>query len=359
MHDELLLEIKDLHTHFRLDEGTLHAVDGISFSLKKHRTLGIVGESGCGKSVTAQSILRIVPKTATITGQILFHDKGEVIDLAKLDPTGPQIRSIRGNDIAMIFQEPMTAFSPVHTIGAQISEAIRVHEPVSKKDAMARAVELLRHVDISSPERRVNEYSYQLSGGMRQRAMIALALALQPKLLIADEPTTALDVTIQAQILRLLKNLQAEHGMAIIFITHDLGVIANMADDVAVMYLGKIVEYGSVRQIFHRPQHPYTRALLRSIPNLDRQDRLATIAGSVPVPLDPPPVCPFSARCEYFIAGHCDTGVPPLLETEPGHQVRCILYEQYPALQDLDAMREATLADRATTTPVTVEHSPA
>jgi oligopeptide/dipeptide ABC transporter ATP-binding protein len=244
----------------------------------------------------------------------------------------------------MIFQEPMTAFSPVHTIGDQIIEAIRVHKPVTKQEALARAIELLRHVDISSPERRVHEYSYQLSGGMRQRAMIALALALQPKLLIADEPTTALDVTIQAQILRLMKNLQAEYGMSIIFITHDLGVIANMADEVAVMYLGKIVEYGSVRQIFRQPQHPYTQALMRSIPSLERRGRLETIAGSVPVPLDPPPICPFSDRCPYFIPGRCDAGMPELLEMDKGHAVRCVLYEHYPALQEMNAMREATIA---------------
>ena len=345
MNEELLIEVKDLHVHFRLDEGTLHAVDGVSFSVRKHRTLGIVGESGCGKSVTAQSLLRIVPKPGVVSGQICFKRDGEVVDLAKLDPTGPEIRSIRGKDIAMIFQEPMTAFSPVHTIGNQISEAIRVHTPLSKQEAMARAVELLRHVDIASPERRVHEYSYQLSGGMRQRAMIALALALQPKLLIADEPTTALDVTIQAQILRLMKNLQAEFGMAIIFITHDLGVIANMADEVAVMYLGKIVEYGTVRQIFRQPQHPYTQALMRSIPSMERRERLETIAGSVPVQFDPPPICPFSARCQYFVPGRCDAGVPNLIETEAGHTVRCVLYEHYPQLQDMNEMRHATLAE--------------
>lgn len=348
MKDEILLDVKDLRIHFQLDEGMLHAVDGVSFSLKKHRTLGIVGESGCGKSVTAQALLRIVPKPGQVSGQMLFQrGPGDVIDLAQLDATGKEIRSVRGNDIAMIFQEPMTAFSPVHTIGEQICEAILVHERISKKEAMARAVELLRHVDISFPEQRIRQYSYQLSGGMRQRAMIALALALQPKLLIADEPTTALDVTIQAQILRLMKNLQAEYGMAIIFITHDLGVIANMADEVAVMYLGRIVEYGSVRQIFKWPQHPYTQALLRSIPSLERKDRLETIAGTVPVPLDPPAICPFSDRCQYFVPGRCDAGVPELLETEHGHTVRCVLYEHYPALQEMDAMREATLAQMA------------
>ena len=345
MKDEMLLDVRDLRIHFQLDEGILHAVDGVSFSLKKHRTLGIVGESGCGKSVTAQALLRIVPKPGKVTGEIRFHrGDDDVIDLAQLDPTGKEIRSIRGNDIAMIFQEPMTAFSPVHTIGEQICEAILVHERVSKKEAMSRAVELLRHVDISFPEQRVRQYSYQLSGGMRQRAMIALALALKPKLLIADEPTTALDVTIQAQILRLMKNLQAEYGMAIVFITHDLGVIANMADEVAVMYLGRIVEYGSVRQIFRRPQHPYTQALLRSIPSLERKARLETIAGNVPVPLDPPSICPFSDRCQYFVPGLCDAGVPELLETEPGHTVRCVLYEHYPRIEEMDALRAATLA---------------
>ncbi len=326
---ETVLELRDLHTHFPLEEGLLKAVNGVSLTIHRNRTLGVVGESGCGKSVTAQSILRIVPEFAQMTGEILLHKNGEVIDLAALAPSGREIRDIRGRDISMIFQEPMTAFSPVHSVGEQIMEAILVHDDVPKADARAQAVELLQLVGIPIPEERVDAYPHQLSGGMRQRAMIAMALALKPMLLIADEPTTALDVTIQAQILRLMKTLQAEMGMSIMFITHDLGVIANMADEVAVMYLGRVVEYGSVRQIFRTPKHPYTQALLRSIPRTGRRARvrLETIEGIVPVPLDPPDICPFADRCTQFIPGRCDERVPDFLEIDQGHSVRCILYE--------------------------------
>ncbi len=326
---ETVLELRDLHTHFPLEEGLLKAVNGVSLTIHRNRTLGVVGESGCGKSVTAQSILRIVPEFAQMTGEILLHKNGEVIDLAALPPSGREIRDIRGRDISMIFQEPMTAFSPVHTVGEQIMEAILVHDTVPKTEARAQAVELLQLVGIPIPEERVDAYPHQLSGGMRQRAMIAMALALKPMLLIADEPTTALDVTIQAQILRLMKTLQAEMGMSIMFITHDLGVIANMADEVAVMYLGRVVEYGSVRQIFRTPKHPYTQALLRSIPRTGRRARvrLETIEGIVPVPLDPPDICPFADRCTQFIPGRCDERVPDFLEIDQGHSVRCILYE--------------------------------
>ena len=326
---EPVLELRDLHTFFPLEEGLLKAVNGVSLTIHKNRTLGVVGESGCGKSVTAQSILRIVPEFAQMTGEILLHQNGHITDLAALAPSGKEIRDIRGRDISMIFQEPMTAFSPVHTVGDQIMEAILVHEDVAREQARSRAVELLSLVGIPIPEERVDAYPHQLSGGMRQRAMIAMALALKPKLLIADEPTTALDVTIQAQILRLMKTLQAEMGMSIMFITHDLGVIANMADEVAVMYLGRVVEFGTVRQIFRSPQHPYTQALLRSIPRTGRRARvrLDTIEGIVPVPLDPPDICPFAERCTQFIPGRCDEKVPDFLETEPGHSVRCILYE--------------------------------
>ncbi len=326
---EPVLELRNLHTFFPLEEGLLKAVNGVSLTIHKNRTLGVVGESGCGKSVTAQSILRIVPEFAQMTGEILLHQNGHITDLAALAPSGKEIRDIRGRDISMIFQEPMTAFSPVHTVGDQIMEAILVHEDAAREEARGRAVELLSLVGIPLPEERVDAYPHQLSGGMRQRAMIAMALALKPKLLIADEPTTALDVTIQAQILRLMKTLQAEMGMSIMFITHDLGVIANMADEVAVMYLGRVVEFGSVRQIFRTPKHPYTQALLRSIPRTGRRARvrLDTIEGIVPVPLDPPDVCPFSERCSQFIPGRCDEKVPDFLETEPGHTVRCILYE--------------------------------
>ncbi len=326
---ELVLEIRDLHTYFPLEEGMLKAVNGVSLTIHKNRTLGVVGESGCGKSVTAQSILRIVPEFAQMAGEILLHKNGHIIDLASLAPSGREIRDIRGRDISMIFQEPMTAFSPVHSVGEQIMEAILVHEDVPKIEARAQAIELLKLVGIPIPEERVDAYPHQLSGGMRQRAMIAMALVLKPKLLIADEPTTALDVTIQAQILRLMKRLQAEMGMSIMFITHDLGVIANMADEVAVMYLGRVVEYASVRQIFRTPKHPYTQALLRSIPRTGRKARvrLETIEGNVPVPLDPPDICPFADRCTQFIPGRCDERVPDFLEIAPGHSVRCILYE--------------------------------
>ena len=326
---EPVLELRNLHTFFPLEEGLLKAVNGVSLTIHKNRTLGVVGESGCGKSVTAQSILRIVPEFAQMTGEILLHQNGHITDLAALAPSGKEIRDIRGRDISMIFQEPMTAFSPVHTVGDQIMEAILVHEDAAKEEARGRAIELLSLVGIPLPEERVDAYPHQLSGGMRQRAMIAMALALKPKLLIADEPTTALDVTIQAQILRLMKTLQAEMGMSIMFITHDLGVIANMADEVAVMYLGRVVEFGSVRQIFRTPKHPYTQALLRSIPRTGRRARvrLDTIEGIVPVPLDPPDVCPFADRCSQFIPGRCDEKVPDFLEIEPGHTVRCILYE--------------------------------
>jgi peptide/nickel transport system ATP-binding protein len=334
---EPVIEVKDLRTYFRLDEGLLKAVDGVSFTIHKNRTLGVVGESGCGKSVTAQAILRIVPSPGSVQGEILFYrdlpganGSADIIDLAALDASGPQMRDIRGREIAMIFQEPMTAFSPVHTIGFQMMEAVLVHEKVAKEPVRQHAIEMLRRVGIANPERRVDEYPYQLSGGMRQRAMIAMALMLKPKLLIADEPTTALDVTIQAQILRLIKELQAEMGMAVMFITHNLGVIANMAEEVAVMYLGRVVEYGAIDQIFGSPRHPYTQALMRSIPKVGRKSRvrLQAIAGTVPVPLNPPQECGFASRCTQFIAGRCDIRVPALIAVEPNHQVRCVLYDQ-------------------------------
>ena len=327
---DALLEVKDLHTFFELEEGTLKAVNGVSFSINKNRTLGIVGESGCGKSVTAQSIMRITPpKNSSISGQILLHRDEDVLDIVKLDDDGDTMRDIRGREISMVFQEPMTAFSPVHSIGNQITEALFVHGEKNKRHARQRAIELLDEVGIPAPERRIDEYPFQLSGGMRQRSMIAMAMILNPRLLIADEPTTALDVTIQAQILRLMKRLQQENGMAIMFITHDLGVIANMADDVAVMYLGKIVEYGSLRQVFKNPKHPYTKGLMRSIPKFGETEgeQLATIKGTVPVPIDPPDACPFAGRCSEFIAGTCDAQIPPTIEIEPGHTVNCVLYD--------------------------------
>jgi len=327
---DLILEVKNLRTHFPLEEGILKAVDGVSFSIYEDRTLGIVGESGCGKSVTAYSILQLVPSSARLTGEILLHrPDGRKLDILSLHTESEAMRDIRGREIAMVFQEPMTAFSPVHTVGKQIMEAMFVHGERSKSLARSRAIELLDEVGIPAPDRRIDEFPFQLSGGMRQRSMIAMAMIMNPRLLIADEPTTALDVTIQAQILRLMKRLQRENGMAIMFITHDLGVIANMADDVAVMYLGKTVGFGGVRQIFNNPKHPYTRGLLRSIPKFGQTsgNRLATVKGTVPVPIDPPDACPFANRCPEFIGGRCDVRMPPAIEVEPGHKVNCVLYE--------------------------------
>ncbi|MCB0089461.1 MAG: ABC transporter ATP-binding protein, partial [Caldilineaceae bacterium] len=295
-----ILSVRNLKTYFHQDEGIVRAVDGASFDIYPGRTLGIVGESGCGKSVTARSILQIVDKGGRIEGgEILLRrangtGQNDILDLAKLKPDSRQARAIRGSEIALIFQEPMTSFSPFHTVGNQIIEAIRLHKPVSRTEARQEAIELLRMVGIPRPDRRINEYSFQLSGGLRQRVMIAMALSSNPKVLIADEPTTALDVTTQAQVLELLQQLQEEKGLSIILITHDMGVIAEMADDVVVMYLGRVVEQGPVDEIFHAPKHPYTRMLLRSIPSILAQPRtkLATIAGSIPHPYNRPAGCP-------------------------------------------------------------------
>ena len=337
---DIMLQVKDLKTYFFLDEGTVRAVDGASFELTRGQTLGIVGESGCGKSVTSQSILRIVPRPGRIvSGEIIYYRRGEdgkgpegateAVRLDQLDERGPEIRSIRGNDIAMIFQEPMTSLSPVHTIGDQIMEAIILHQEVDKKEARKRAIDMLDRVGMPKPEQRVDDYPHQLSGGMRQRAMIAMALSCHPSLLIADEPTTALDVTTEAQILDLMRNLQDDMGMAIMYITHNLGVIAEMCDDVVVMYLGKQVEQASVDAIFYDPKHPYTQALLRSIPRIGRKsrERLESIKGVVPDPYAIPKGCPFHPRCSKFMPGVCnaDTEVP-YVEVAPHHWVRCHLY---------------------------------
>jgi peptide/nickel transport system ATP-binding protein len=328
------LSVRDLQTYFFADEGTTRAVDGASFDLFAGRTLGVVGESGCGKSVTARSILRIVERPGRIVaGQILLqrgeNGRSESVDLTRLDPDGREMRAIRGSEIALIFQEPMTSFSPVHTIGNQIIEAILLHRKLSKRDARDRAIELLKLVGIPRAEGRIDEYAYQLSGGLRQRAMIAMALAADPKLLIADEPTTALDVTTQSQILELLRELQARTGMAIMLITHDLGVIAEMADDVVVMYLGRVVEEGPVDQIFHNPKHPYTKALLRSIPSVQSTPRvkLPTISGSIPHPFNRPPGCPFHPRCPDYMPGTCDGEMPLLSVVGERQAVSCFLYE--------------------------------
>ena len=326
-----LLSVRNLKTCFFQDEGTTQAVDGASFDVFPGKTLGIVGESGCGKSVTAQSILRIVDRPGRIVeGEIILtRPDGSEIDLVKLRANGREIRSIRGGDIGLIFQEPMTSFSPVHTVGTQIMEAVLLHSAVGKKEARLRGIEALRSVGIPKPERRIDEYSFELSGGLRQRAMIAVALASNPRLLIADEPTTALDVTTQAQILDLLRKLQQERGMAIMLITHNLGVVAEMADDVVVMYLGRVVEQGKVDDIFHDPKHPYTKALLQSIPSIDSTPRvkLPTISGSIPHPFNRPTGCPFHPRCEYFKPGRCDTEVPLLQPVGERRTASCFLYQ--------------------------------
>jgi len=335
--NNLLLEIKDLRVSFPLDEGTVRAVEGVNLTMRRGEVLGVVGESGCGKSITAHSILRIIPPPGRIdAGQILFHPSGQsgvngdgVVDLAGLNPTGSEIRNIRGKDIAMIFQEPMSSFSPVHTIGDQVSEAILLHQMVTKDKAREMTIELLRLVGIPSAAERVDNYPHQFSGGMRQRAMIAMALSCNPALLIADEPTTALDVTIQAQILELMRGLQKRLSMAIMFITHNLGVIAQIADTVAIMYLGQVVEYGPVREILRNPKHPYTVDLLRAVPRLGKTagQRLVAIEGSIPSPFQRPSGCPFHPRCSRAMAGRCEVHMPAVTQLDDQHTVRCLLYE--------------------------------
>jgi peptide/nickel transport system ATP-binding protein len=325
-----ILSVRALKTYFRSDEGVVRAVDGVSFDVHAGRTLGIVGESGCGKSITARSILGIVDRPGRIEdGEILLtRGNAAPLDLAKLSPAGPEMRDIRGKEIALIFQEPMTSFSHYYTVGNQIIEAILLHSDASPREARSRAIELLRMVGVPRPERRIDEYPFQLSGGLRQRVMIAMALACDPRVLIADEPTTALDVTTQAQILDLLRELQQKRGLALILITHDMGVIAEMADDVVVMYLGRAVEKGPVDDIFHAPRHPYTRSLLRSIPSIMASPRtkLATITGSIPHPFNRPAGCPFHPRCPEFMPGTCDKAEPPTLASDARREVTCFLY---------------------------------
>jgi peptide/nickel transport system ATP-binding protein len=330
---EPLIEVKDLKIHFFTDEGVVCAVDGSDLTVERGKTLSLVGESGCGKSVACRSLLQIVHTPGKIvSGEILYHRNmgnglDEVVDIAKLDPKGKQIRDIRGKEISMIFQEPMTSLSPMYTVGNQIVENIMLHTDKTKKDAHALAIELLDKVGIPKPGRLVDEYPFRLSGGMRQRAMIAMALSCNPNMLIADEPTTALDVTTQANILDLMLDLQRQYGMALLFITHDLGVVAEIADDVAVMYLGKIVEKSDVDTIFNTPQHPYTQALLRSIPKVAmRREELDPIKGMVPNPYRRPEGCPFHPRCAKAFAA-CRTIVPSVTQLNENHTVRCLLYE--------------------------------
>ena len=341
-----LLSVRDLHVNFALDEGLVRAVDGVSFDVMPGRVTGIVGESGCGKSVTMRAILQLIDEPGRIeSGEILFECRTgaaggrsfETVDLSKLPRHGARLRAIRGAEIALIPQEPMAAFSPVHTVGDQIIEAILLHQrqwrtdggKMSRRDARDIVVGLFRDVGISMPEQRVDAYSWQLSGGLRQRAMIAMALSCKPRLLVADEPTTAIDVTTQAQVLALLRDLQRKHGTAIIFITHDLGVIAQMANDVVVMYLGRVVEEGPVDAIFHAPKHPYTRALLRSIPSIVGETHvdLPTIAGNLPHPFNRPTGCPFHPRCNEIVGPVCSASVPELKLLAGDQRVSCFLHQ--------------------------------
>ena len=328
---DILLEVKGLKTHFTTDEGVVKAVDGVDFTVPRGLTLGVVGESGCGKSVTAYSILKLVTKPGKIVeGEIILRDRNNnLVDLAQLDEYSPEMRRIRGDAIAMIFQEPMNSLSPVHTIGNQIMEGILLHRDVNKAEARRQAIDILRLVGMPNAEARIDAYTFQLSGGMRQRAMIAMALACNPMLLIADEPTTALDVTTQAQILELMKSLQQQLGMAVMLITHDLGVVAEVCDEVVVMYLGEVVEQASVDDLFYDPLHPYTKALLRSIPRLGygHEQQLNPIEGSIPDPYNRPNGCPFHDRCDVMIPGVCDVIHPDLIRMPDGRTVRCVLYK--------------------------------
>ena len=358
---EPLIEVKDLRVEFDVRAGIVKAVDGLTMTINRGKTLGVIGESGCGKSVTARAILNMIPKPGKITqGEIIYHRRltkegepglDDVFDLTKTDPDGQIIRSIRGGEIGMIFQEPMSSLTPVYTAGAHINEAISLHHltpvrkvgdqlaeqvmahrNVTKEEAREIAIKMLRRVGIPKPEERVDSYPHQLSGGQRQRVMIAIALSCEPAMLIADEPTTALDVSIEAQILDIMLELQESSNMAIMFITHNLGVIASMAEEIVVMYMGKVVEQGKVLEIFQNPKHPYTRALLQSIPRLGKKkkagERLASIAGMTPDPFNLPTGCVFHPRCSAAMAGKCDKIEPHWKKIDQDHYVSCLLYEE-------------------------------
>ncbi|HTR88056.1 MAG TPA: ABC transporter ATP-binding protein [Reyranella sp.] len=324
MLQETLLDIKDLKTWFKTDDGLVRAVDGVDISLKRGETLGIVGESGCGKTVTARSVLKLIdmPPGRFEGGQILWQGR----DLIPLDTA--EMDKIRAREIAIVFQEPMTSLNPVYTVGDQIAEVLRQHQNLSRKEAIGAAAEMLKAVHIPNAEKRVHDYPHQFSGGMRQRVMIAMALSCKPKLLIADEPTTALDVTIQAQILELMQEMKERLGMSIMLITHAMGVVAETCQRVVVMYAGKVVEEAPVESLFGDPRHPYTQGLIRSIPRVDRaaeaRQRLEAIPGTVPSLLEPPPGCRFASRCKY-VTEICTKAMPPLKEVAPGHRVRCVL----------------------------------
>ena len=324
-----LLRVRDLRTYFSTEMGLVKAVDGVSFEIKRGETLGVVGESGCGKSVTAQSILRILPQPSgqIVSGSIEYETPEGTVEITQLDPKGNTMRSLRGNEIAMIFQEPMNSLNPIYSIGDQIIEAMRLHQPITKAAAHAQAISLLERVGLSSPHQQIDQYPHQLSGGMRQRVMIAMALSCNPNLLIADEPTTALDVTIEAQILELMRDIQQEFGMSILLITHSLGVVAEMCERVIVMYLGKIVERGTTDDIFYQPKHPYTQQLLKSIPLIGLKERLNPIEGSVPMATVQLPGCPFAPRCPHAMP-ICHTEPPPLVHFERGQEATCWLYAE-------------------------------
>ncbi len=329
---EPILEVKNLKTHFFLEKGVVQAVKGVSFTLQNKQTLGIVGESGCGKSVTARSIMRLIksPPGQIVDGEIIFRRqkrRAETIDIARLDPKGPEMRSIRGGEISMIFQEPMTSLNPLYTVGHQIAEVVQLHQGLTQKESIKVAIDMLDKVRIADPHERVNQYPHQMSGGMRQRVMIALALSCNPSILVADEPTTALDVTIQAQIIDLMEQLQEDFGSSIIIITHNLGVVSQMSDYVAVMYFGRVVEYGTTVDIFRNPKHPYTEGLIKSIPVLgQRKEILVPITGMVPNATDEIKGCAFADRCPHVMP-KCREHLPVDITIEGEHKVACWLYE--------------------------------
>jgi oligopeptide/dipeptide ABC transporter ATP-binding protein len=330
VNSKTVLEITNLKTQFRTEQGIVRAVDGVSLSVPRGKSLGVVGESGCGKSVTALSVMQLLPrpKGRIVDGEILYHRQhGAPVDITALHPHSDEMRGIRGNEIAMIFQEPMTSLNPVYSIGEQIMESVCLHQAVSKTQAREIAIEVLGKVGIPSPGELVDSYPHQFSGGMRQRAMIAIALSCHPALLIADEPTTALDVTIEAQILALIKELQDELDMSLMIITHNLGVIGEMSDQVVVMYMGKIVEKAPLADLFNDPQHPYTQALFRSIPRIGRKDRLVPITGSVPNPYQIPKGCSFAPRCTRAM-GICSRDEPPVFALAEGHLAKCWLHRR-------------------------------
>ncbi|MEJ5312474.1 MAG: ABC transporter ATP-binding protein [Anaerolineae bacterium] len=353
---EPLVEIKDLHVEFEVRDGIIKGVDGFTLTINRGETLGVIGESGCGKSITAKAVMQMVPKPGKITdGEIIYYRRDKynpqkptrIVNITKLDPDGDEIRSIRGGEFAMIFQEPMSSLTPVYTTGTHIGEALSLHRllpktvgehmaeqmmqyrPVTKQEAREISIEMLQKVGIPKPHERVDAYPHQLSGGQRQRVMIAIALSCQPFMLIADEPTTALDVSIEAQILDLMRELQESMEMSIMFITHNLGVVAEMAKEIVVMYMGKQVEKSDTVRVFYEPKHPYTRALLQSIPKVGKRssERLASIKGMVPDPFHLPKGCVFHPRCPSFMPGKCDVLTPNWIEAEPDHWVRCLLYE--------------------------------